>query len=500
MRPLKIKSSAYPVSSSNFQGLQEMTDTEIEQYYSAIITHDFAANTNGTHEAELNVTTNNSGAGTAIGTAVDTVRDDAVGTHPTDGATSIVNTYYMKQVTGAGAESITNRPVGYETSGNVGINEFTDTELDDDIIDKIVEDMVGQGDYVCGQYVLAASAPAGGTWTARYTLTDTQVDSTSASLKVWQKTAPTSSAVDNYKPLKVDGTSIKEMSEAEMEQILPNFRNRIVENFGSTQRTGTYKLQATTPTETGTWTQQGDVGGWTDTRKTVGAQNYTGGYAGTYTGTYSGVYTGVYTGVYGGVYSGDYTGAYTGNYTGTYTGGYTGAKTYSGAYAGAYGGAYTGNYVGTSAYTGNYSGVYGGNYSGAYSGAYTATFSGYHGTTYAGSYTGTYAGNYTGTYTGYYTGAKTYSGVYAGTYTGSYTGNFVGTSAYSGDYTGTYTGYYSGVYGGAYGGAFTGNYTGSYTGGYAGNYTGTYSGVYSGDTIQSGSETVSTKKLWLRTA
>ena len=41
MRPLRIKASAYPVSSSNIQGLQEMTDTEIEQYYSAILTKDF---------------------------------------------------------------------------------------------------------------------------------------------------------------------------------------------------------------------------------------------------------------------------------------------------------------------------------------------------------------------------------------------------------------------------------------------------------------------------
>ena len=42
MRPLRIKASSYPVSSSNFQGLQEMTDTEIEQYYSATLLKDFS--------------------------------------------------------------------------------------------------------------------------------------------------------------------------------------------------------------------------------------------------------------------------------------------------------------------------------------------------------------------------------------------------------------------------------------------------------------------------
>ena len=72
MRPLRIKASAYPVSSGNLQGLQEMTDTEIEQYYSAILTKEIADNTDGTGTVELNVTTDASGSGTTIGTATDT--------------------------------------------------------------------------------------------------------------------------------------------------------------------------------------------------------------------------------------------------------------------------------------------------------------------------------------------------------------------------------------------------------------------------------------------
>jgi len=390
MRPLKIKASAYPVSSSNFQGLQEMTDTEIEQYYSAILTKDFSDNTDGTGTAELNITTNASGAGTTIGTITDQKRQEAIGTHPATGALTTV-TYTGKQVTAAASESITNRPVGYETSGNVGINEFTDTELDDDILDKVIADMVAQGNYVTGHYTLAAAAPAGGTWTSRYTITDTQVDETEATKYIWQKTTATTAAVDNYKPVKVDGTSIKEMSVAEMEQTVPNFRNRIVEGFGTTQRVGTYKIQSGAPSETGTWAQQGET--FTDTRHAVDSAT-----------------------------------GYAGSYTGSYAGNYTGAKTYSGAYSGSYTGNYTGNYVGTSAYAGAYSGAYTGNYAADYSG-------------YAGA---TYTGYYTGSYTGYYTGAKTYSGTYSGAYSGSYTGSYVGTSAYAGTYSGTYTGYYAG--------------------------------------------------------
>ena len=407
MRPLRVKASAYPVSSSNFQGLQEMTDTEIEQYLSAIITKDFADNTDGTGTGELNVTTDGSGAGTTIGSITDTKRDDAIGTHPTDGATSNVNVYTAKQVTAAASESITNRMVGYETSGNVGINEFTDAELDTDIIDKVIADMVGLGNYTVGQYHLSTSAPSGGTWTARYTLVDTQVDETEDTKYIWQKTAATSSAVDNYKPCKVEGSSgIKEMTVAEMEQIVPNFRNRFVENFASTQGVGTYKLQSGAPSETGTWTQMGDE--LKDTKQQVGSVNYTG--------------------------------AYSGAYTGNYTGGYTGAKNYAGAYSGNYSGNYTGTYTGTSAY----SGTYAGNYTGTYTGSYQRFFSGYSG----GFFSGNYAGTYTGYYTGYYTGAKNYSGTYSGTYSGSYTGYYTGTSAYSGTYSGTYTGYYSGTYAG----------------------------------------------------
>ena len=407
MRPLRIKASAYPVSSSNFQGLQEMTDSEIEQYISAIITKDFADNTNGSGTAELNVTTDGSGAGTTIGSITDTKRDDAIGTHPTDGATSNVNVYTAKQVTAAASESITNRMVGYETSGNVGINEFTDAELDTDIIDKVIADMVGLGNYTVGQYHLSTSAPSGGTWTARYTLVDTQVDETEDTKYIWQKTAATSSAVDNYKPCKVEGSNgIKEMSVAEMEQLVPNFRIRIVENFATTQGVGTYKLQSGAPSETGTWTQMGDE--FKDTRQEVGSQNYTGAYAG--------------------------------SYSGTYTGGYTGAKVYAGAYSGSYTGSYTGAYTGTSAYAGSYTG----NYTGNYTGGYQRFFSGYSG----GFFSGTYAGTYTGTYTGYYTGAKNYSGTYSGAYSGSYTGYYTGTSSYAGTYSGTYTGYYSGTYAG----------------------------------------------------
>ena len=68
--------------------------------------------------------------------------------------------------------------------------------------------------------------------------------------------------------------------------------------------------------------------------------------------------------------------------------------------------------------------------------------------------------------------------------------------SYSGDYQGTYAGTYTGYYSTYYSGRQVGPYSGNYTG----NYTGYYTGTYTGATIMAAVDTVSTLKLWLRTA
>ena len=67
---------------------------------------------------------------------------------------------------------------------------------------------------------------------------------------------------------------------------------------------------------------------------------------------------------------------------------------------------------------------------------------------------------------------------------------------YAGDYTGSYSGTYTGYYSTFYSGRQVGPYAGNYTGSYSGTYTGTYVGA----TIMAAVDTVSTLKLWLRTA
>jgi hypothetical protein len=396
MQPLRIKASGTPITAVNYQGLQEMSDTEIHQYLSYVITNKFAGDSDGSGVAELNVDTANALTGTSIGTFTNTIRDDAIGTHPTDGAVT-TNTYYFKQVNSTAAENITNRMVGYDAA----IKEMTDSDLDTDILDKVIEDMVTENSYTVGQYKLSATTPSGGSWTSRYTITDTAQGGNNI-VYLWQKTTPTSSANADLTSLKLDGTDVKGMSSAEIEQVVPNFRNRIISSG-----IGTYAVQTTAP-GTGTWVQMGDAGGFSDTRQEVASDDY----AGTYTGAYATVYSG------------------------NYVGAYTGAKTYAGSYTGSFSGNYAGNYVGTSAYSGTYAG--------AYATAFVLYYAGYVG--------GYFTGYFTGYYTGFYTGAKTYSGTYTGAYSQDFTGDYVGTSAYSGTYSGNYTGYYSGDYTGQYAG------------------------------------------------
>jgi hypothetical protein len=598
-----------------------MTDAEVKNYIANVITEKFAAVTDGTGTAEINITTNNSGAGTSIGTFVDTTRNETIGTHPATGAVS-TTTYYVKQVTASATENITNRPLAWDSR----LEEMTDGDIDS-TMDLCIDAMVEESSYTAGQYKLQATAPSGGTWVARYTLTDTAQGGNTVTY-LWQKTIATSAPTTDLTPLKVfNGANCKQMTEVEIEQMLPVFRNRIIETG-----IGTYKIQTDAPSG-GTWIQTGNT--LTDTREEVTPQNY----AGNFVGNFSGNFTGFYTGNYGGVvnYSGNYAGtystftgfaaAYSGVYSGTapYSSVFTGPTNYSGAFSGT--AQYAGNYLGTATYSGiiedspiaysgtytssfagsrNYAGTYestvpGTNYTGFYAGSrnyagnyegnflspagpnYTGfyagigeTYTGYYeqpiapqepGEVYIGFYTGppqayagfysapsvsytgffsgtrNYAGNYEGSYLGpgtsnFYSGSRNYAGTYEGFFEGFYAGPggptpgfFTGPANYTGFYTGPafYTGFFTGP-GGTYTGFFTGpasytgfysnpegtvlnyignytgnysaggNYTGTYSGSYLNNFSGTFSGNYSGATIQASKETVSTVKLWIRTA
>ena len=431
MNPLKIKASATPITSSNFQGLQAMSDTEVKNYIANKITVGFAgAAGNGSNTADINVDTANALSGTSIGTFVDTDRDEATGTHPATGATT-TTTYYAKQITATDSGTITNRIVGYDSA----IKQLTDAQINA-VLDKVITSMVTESDYTAGQYRLAGSAPAGGTWTARYTITDV-ANGGNTTYYIWQKTAATSTPDADLRPLKVySGNNVKQMSDTEIQEMIPYFRNRIISTG-----VGTYKLQASTPVG-GTWV---NMGSGSDTREQIASQNYVGSYGGTR--TYSTTYGGTRT------YSTGYTNSFAG--TRTYSTTYGGTRTYSDTYVS--------SFAGTRPYAG----------SRPYSGTYILYYGGYVGGSFAGSRT--YSANYispTQFFSSGYAGSRTYSANYSGsrTYSGSYGNSFAGSRTYTGSYAGSRT------------------------------YTGSYSGTYAGDTILASKDTVSTVSLWIRTA
>jgi hypothetical protein len=535
MNPLKVKASGSPITSANISGLQTMTDSEVKNYIANVITEKFAAVTDGTGTAEINITTDNSGSGTSIGSFVDTNRTESIGTHPATGNTT-TTTYYAKQVTAAASESITNRPLAWDSH----LEEMSDGDIDG-VLDLCIEAMVAESSYTAGQYKLQASAPSGGTWVSRYTLTDTAQGGNTVTY-LWQKTVASSSPNSDYTPLRsYNGSNCKQMTESEIEQLLPNFRNRIIDTG-----IGTYKLQSSAPSG-GTWVQMGNE--FSDTREQVSPQNYAGNYSGNFTGNYSGNYGGVvnYSGTYSNTFSttSNYTGNFSGNYAGTagYSNTFTNAVSYTGTtYTAPLGPliSYSGTYTGSPfyspffsgpgpSYTGNYASYYSGsrNYAGNYAGT-GATYSGvayYSGSrNYAGSYAGTatYTGNYSGApgpgytgafmadyYTGYYSGTNYYTDYfsnqipdpYSGLQTVYYSpGFFTGPGpAYSGSYQETQfipgIGYLPVFYTNTFsspGGTFTGNYVGpaTYSGSrtYSGNYAGTGPG-YTGIAYYSGSRT-----------
>ena len=432
MNPLKIKASATPITSANFQGLQTMSNAEVKNYIANKITVGFAgAANNGSNTADLNVDTANALSGTAIGTFDDTDRTEATGTHPATGAIATV-TYYAKQITAEDAGTITNRPLQYDTA----IQQMTDAQIRNDIIDQAVTAMVTESEYTAGQYRLAGSAPSGGTWTARYTITDV-ANGGNTTYYIWQKTAATSTPDADLRPLKTyDGNNVKQMTDTEIQEMIPYFRNRIIST-----NVGTYKIQASTPSG-GTWVSMGSA---SDTREQVASVNYT--------GTYSGDRT------YSTTYGGDRT------YSTSYTNTFSGDRTYSTTYAGTrtFSGSYVTNFSGTRSYSG----------SRTYSASYTRFFGGFVGGTFAGS--------------------RTYSTSYVSAPT-NFAGSFAGSRTYSANYSGSRT--YSGTYANSFAGSrtYSGNYSGSRT------YSGSYSGTYAGDTILETKDTVSTVSLWVRTA
>jgi hypothetical protein len=145
----------------------------------------------------------------------------------------------------------------------------------------------------------------------------------------------------------------------------------------------------------------------------------------------------------------------------------------------------------------------------AYAGTYSATYSAVYQRDRTQNFIGTYTRDRTQNFVGNYTNpnairygrvrTQTFSGenpdgrgypafLEFRFFVGDFVGDYLGPVSYAGDYVGNFIGDYAG------------DYVGNFIGDYEGNYEGNYVGNYSGETIQSGSTTIETYTLYVRTA
>ena len=411
-----------------------MTNTELDGVADLIL-KEFIDNVGTGHLAM-----NTQGTWTDIGTFVDTIRTEAVGTHPASGAVTSTN-YVFRQNLTAVTPNPSVRPlrIKYDGATFKGTQDMSNAEIVTNVINRCKSKLAG---FSIGSYKLQPSSPAGGSWSAVATITNTRRDAAAETSTLWKRIDTPSATITN--PIKhTSSLTIKEMTNAEVIGLTDSLRSEIVASG-----IGKYELSANSPAGGGSWQQCGS--GFSDTRKVVSNVTYSAGYTGTYNRNWAGVYTGSYNRTYTGTYSGGYVHAYAGTYNRTYTGSYSGGYVHS------------------------------------WAGTYNRTYTG----TYAGGYVRYYAGTNYGTYTGYYAGGYVHSwaGTYNRTYTGVYSGGYV--HSWAGSYNRTWTGVYTGNY--------VHSWAGSYSGYYANTYAGTYTGNYVGATVQSALETANTLKLWMR--
>ena len=284
--PLKIKTSSGTPNTTNFTGLQEMTDAEMNYIKHRVLVKFATESATGVLTGDINT----SGTGDSIGFYTDTFLDDAVGTHPTASTESSTTTTLYQPAT-AVSESLV-RPIEWISNS---IKQQTDGSLNDSIISHILTDIASSNstNSAIGTYYLSETATSkpSGTWTEKATIVDKLNDpaGTDVEYKLWRKSSDTTPTV--IRPIKTNAnSSLQEMTDADIESLVTRLRNRIIATG-----IGTYSFQENAPA-TGTWVQVGDD--IVDRKSNVTAVQYTGTFAGQYTRQFTAAYTRLFSSQY----------------------------------------------------------------------------------------------------------------------------------------------------------------------------------------------------------
>ena len=272
---------------------------------------------------------------TFIGSFTDTKRGDAVGVHPVGtGVSSVTYNFYQDRAANLDFGSGAPDPV-YLNNGDIMESDYH-SPVDDAVVDAVLDIYVGNvaSDVQNGNYVLQPSAPATGTWTSQFVLSNTKVDGSSNTTTLWRKTTAAGLPSGNRKPLKIennttDSIDLKEFSDND---ILDRYKALMMNTMNSGK--GQYELAASAPTSGGTWVAAGSA--FNDTRYALGSIGYSGSRTyqlysqafynvttftpGSFSNTFSGSYAGttVVPGSFSGFTPAPFTGAPTpANFSGT---------------------------------------------------------------------------------------------------------------------------------------------------------------------------------------
>ena len=306
--------------------IQEMSGGD-KDYIKNVILTDFSSSDTGVGTVSVNPTSTT--GLTLVGTFVDTNRNTAPGGEPPN--TNVLSTNYnFYQDLQTATENITDdvRPLGIDSSGE-DFQRMNDTKINEDFI-RHTQILLAMGDV--GSYKLQPSAPTGGTWVEKATITDSLQSGTASTTKLWRKTAPASLPA-TVRPLKYAAASINEMTDVDIKKFTARLRNRIVENG-----VGQYQLSTNAPTSGGTWVQAGQS--IADTRYQLQSSNFSGpSYQNTFTGSFTNSFTGYFTrnyisyyqpsssvGTFEGTVAKNFTGTFNNTFTGTFTSSFTGLR------------------------------------------------------------------------------------------------------------------------------------------------------------------------------
>ena len=265
-RPLAIK---YNSQTGAFQGLQEMSDTELSNTFNSL-----GLAVASKPSASGNLTVNVNGTGTVIGGFTDTSRPDPVNSHPV-GTTILESSYVFNQILQSETGSPT-RPVEWS---NNAIRQMSDASINEYIFDKFVAALSGKS---TGSYVLQPNEPTGGTWVQLYTITNS-IQGAGDTTYLWRKT--NASPPSSKRPLKISD-NLREMTDNEIATLFGDYANYVIDTGK-----GKYAVSDVPPAG-GTWVKMGET--LSDTIRNLGNVSYTGYFTRTYYLNYTGSYTGSY--------------------------------------------------------------------------------------------------------------------------------------------------------------------------------------------------------------